>query len=173
MTEVGNIWSQAAAKWNEVSSQIGDGDLEKPTTCAEWTVKDLVEHAMHWQGTGGNVLGAGTNPGDDWATVEPALAAALEDPTNLEGTVEAFGGMPRQGVAGLVIGDLLVHSWDLARSIGVDDTLPAEAVQATLMGLQRLPEEMLRSPTMFGPAVEVADDASPQDQLLAFVGRQP
>jgi len=81
--------------------------------------------------------------------------------------------MPRQGVAGLVIGDLLVHSWDLARSIGVDETLPAGPVQATLMGLQRLPDKMLRGGTMFGPAIEIADDASPQDQLLAFVGRQP
>lgn len=66
-----------------------------------------------------------------------------------------------------------VASWDLARSIGADDTLPAGAVEATLMGLGRLPEEMLRSETMFGPAVEVAADASPQDRLLGFVGRQP
>jgi hypothetical protein len=41
------------------------------------------------------------------------------------------------------------------------------------MGLQRLPEEMLRSDRMFGPAVEVADDASAQDRLIAFVGRKP
>lgn len=173
MTEVANIWSQAAAKWNEVAAQIGDGDMDKPSTCDDWTVKDLVEHAMHWQGAGGNALGAGTNPSDDWSTVEPALAAALQDPANLEGTVPAFGDMPKQGVAGLVIGDLLIHSWDLARSLGVDDTLPAEAVQSTLMGLQRLPEEMLRGPNMFGPAVEASADASPQEQLIAFVGRQP
>jgi uncharacterized protein (TIGR03086 family) len=119
------------------------------------------------------VLGAGTKPGDDWATVEPALAAALQDPANLEGTAEALGGMPKQGVAGLIIGDLLVHSWDLARSIGADDTLPAGAAEATLMGLRRMPDKVLRRGTMFGEAVEVAADASPQDQLLAFVGRQP
>ncbi len=173
MTEVSDIWKQAAAKWNEVSGQVAEADLGKPTTCPEWSVQELLDHAMHWQGLGGGVLGAGTKPGDDWATVEPALAAALQDPANLEGTAEALGGMPKQGVAGLIIGDLLVHSWDLARSIGVDDTLPAGAVEATLMGLRRLPEEMLRSETMFGPAIEVAADASSQDQLLAFVGRQP
>ena len=81
--------------------------------------------------------------------------------------------MPKQGVAGLVIGDLLVHTWDLARSIGADDTLPEAAVESTLMGLQRLPDEMLRGETMFGPPVDVADDASAQDKLIAFVGRQP
>lgn len=173
MTEVGNIWQQAAAKWNEVSGQISEADLAKPSTCADWSVQELVDHAMHWQGAGGGVLGAGTNPGDEWSSVEPALGAALQDPANLEGNAEAFGDMPKQGVAGLIIGDLLVHSWDLARSIGADETLPAEAVEATLMGLRRLPEPMLRGETMFGPAIEVADDASLQDQLLAFVGRQP
>ena len=46
--------------------------------------------------------------------------------------------------------------------IGADETLPAEAVQAVYMGFQRMPEPMLRSSGMFGPAIEVADDASEQ-----------
>lgn len=167
------MWGQAAAKWNEVSAQVGDADWERDTTCSEWTVRGLVDHAMHWQGAGAAALGGSAKPGDDWSVVEPALAAALADQSNLEGTVEAFGGMPAQGVAGLIIGDLLIHSWDLARSLGLDDTLPAEAAESTLMGLQRLPVEMLRSETMFGPEVEVAADASAQDRLLGFVGRQP
>ena len=78
-----------------------------------------------------------------------------------------------QQVLGLLVTDLLVHSWDLARSIGADETLPPEAVEAALMGLQRMPEQMLRGDAMFAPAVEVADDASPQDRLIAFAGRQP
>ena len=146
----GDIWNQAADKWTEVSAQIGDDDWGKPTTCPEWTVRDLVDHAMHWQGMGGGVVGAGTEPGQDWATVRPALGAALQDPANLEGTAEAFGNMPKQAIAGLLIGDLLIHSWDLARSIGV-----------------------LRGGTTFGAAVEVADDASLQDRLIAFAGRRP
>lgn len=169
----GDIWNQAADKWTEVSAQIGDDDWGKPTTCPEWTVRDLVDHAMHWQGMGGGVVGAGTEPGQDWATVRPALGAALQDPANLEGTAEAFGNMPKQAIAGLLIGDLLIHSWDLARSIGVDETLPVEAVESALMGLQRMPEDMLRGGTTFGAAVEVADDASLQDRLIAFAGRRP
>lgn len=167
------MWNQAAAKWSEVAAQISDDDWGKQTTCPDWTVRELVDHAMHWQAAGGGAIGAGTEPGQDWATLQPALEATFADPSNFEGEAEGFGGMPKQGVAGLLIGDLLVHSWDLARSIGVDEALPEEAVASTLMGLQRLPEKMLRGDTMFGPAVEVADDASPQEQLIAFVGRQP
>ena len=173
MNGPGAVWNQAAEKWSATIAQVGDDDWGKSTPCGEWTVQELVDHAMHWQGMGGSVFGAGTAPGQDWAEVQPALSAALADPANLEGTVEQFGNMPKQAMAGLLIADLLVHSWDLARAIGADDSLPAEAVAATHMGLQRLPEATLRGSTMFGPAVEVADDASEQDKLIAFVGRQP
>ena len=173
MESVGDIWGLAADKWDEVRSQVGDDDWAKSTPCQGWTVRDLVDHAMLWQGRGGGVFGADVGPDADWATLRPALAAALADPANLEGTAEELGGTPKQAVAGLITADLLVHSWDLAQSIGADATLPLAAVESTLMGLQRLPREMLRSDRMFGPAVEVADDASPQDKLIAFVGRNP
>lgn len=172
MSEIGDIWRQAAAKWSEVSAQLTDDQMDLATTCDGWTVRDLLDHAMHWQAAGGGMLGAATTPGDGWATIEPKVSAALDVPENLEGNAEQMGGMPRQQVAGFVIGDLLIHSWDLARTIGADETLPAGAVQATLMGLQRVPEQMLRGETMFGPAIEVADDADPQTKLLSFVGRQ-
>ncbi len=173
MSELGDVWRQAAAKWSEVSAQITDDDWERSTPCADWTVRDLVDHTMQWQSTGGAIVGAGTSPGDDWATIEPKLSVALDDPSNLEGVAEQMGGMPKQQAAGFVIGDLLIHSWDLARSLGADETLPDGAVQATLMGLQRVPAEMLRSGTMFAPPIEVPDDASAQDRLLGFVGRTP
>jgi len=171
MSQMGDVWRQAADKWSEVSAQITDDQWDQPTTCPEWNVRELVDHAMHWQAMGGSMVGAGTSEGDDWATIKPKLSEALDDPSNLEGNAEAMGGMPKQQAAGFVIGDLLIHSWDLARSIGADESLPEGAVQATLMGLQRAPDAMLRGPNMFGPALEAADDASAQDRLLAFVGR--
>ncbi|MFT7647876.1 MAG: hypothetical protein ACI8Y4_002626 [Candidatus Poriferisodalaceae bacterium] len=84
---------------------------------------------------GGSVFGAGTKPGDEWSAVQSALESALQDLANLEGNAEAFGNMPKQCVFGLITADLLIHSWDLARSVGADETLPAGTVDATLMGL--------------------------------------
>ncbi|MCP4223258.1 MAG: TIGR03086 family protein [Actinomycetia bacterium] len=173
MEDTGDIWGLAADVWDEVVGQVGKDDWSKATPCDGWTVRELVDHTMHWQGRGGSVFGADVGPDADWTTLKPALAAALADPANLEGTAEALGGTPKQAVAALVTADLLIHSWDLARSIGADATLPEAAVESTLMGLQRLPEEMLRNDRMFGPAVEVADDSSSQDKLIAFVGRRP
>lgn len=170
MESVSDIWGLAADKWDEVMAQVGEADMATSTTCDGWSVQDLVDHAMGWQGRGGAAFGV---EAADWAERKPALKAALADPANLEGTVEAFGGMPKQAVAGLLTTDLLVHAWDLARSVGADETLPDAAVQSALMGLQRLPEPMLRSENMFGAAVEVPEDAIAQDRLIAFVGRQP
>ena len=58
MSGVGAMWQQAADKWTELSDQITDADWDKPTTCDDWTVRDLVDHAMHWQGMGGGVIGS-------------------------------------------------------------------------------------------------------------------
>jgi uncharacterized protein (TIGR03086 family) len=173
MTEQAAVWRLTADKWTEVADAIGDDDWAKSTTCDEFTVRELVDHSMHWQAMGGGIIGAGTTPGDAWTDVRGAISAALEDPSNLEGTVDEFGGMSKQQVLGLLITDLLVHSWDLARSLGVDDTLPPAAVEAALTGLQRMPEEQLRSSGMFAPAVDVGDGASAQDRLIAFTGRRP
>ncbi len=173
MTEQADIWRLTAGKWTEVADQITDDDWSKPTPCDEFTVRDLVDHAMNWQATGGAVVGAGTTPGDAWNEVRPAISAALDVASNLEGVAEAFGGMPKQAILGLLITDLLAHSWDLAHSIGADDTLPAAAVDAATIGLRRMPAEMLRSGGRFAPEVEVPDSASAQDKFIAFTGRQP
>jgi uncharacterized protein (TIGR03086 family) len=68
--------------------------------------------------------------------------------------------------------DILVHGWDLAKTIGqpaaLDDTLAAHvlafAEQAITPGF--------RAPRI-GPAVPVAADAPLTDRLVAFLGRQP
>jgi len=173
MSGPAEVWQQAADKFNAVLAEVGDDQWSTSTPCDEWTVRQLVDHIVYWQGMGGGILGAGTSGDDDWDKIEPALGTALRDPANLEGIAEQFNGMPKHQVAGFLIGDLVIHTWDLARSIGADEQLPEAAVDATMMGLERVPPEMLRSSNMFGPPVDVADDASAQDKLLAFVGRRP
>jgi len=172
-----DIWRPVADKWTAVYARIDDSDWDTTTPCSEWTVRDLVEHNLDWQATGGALLGAATKPGDDWETIRAAYDAHLSDPSNLEGTVDDFGGIPKQELAGFMIGDLLIHSWDLARSIGADETLPPAAVEATMAGLHHVPAELLRGRNplgqpMMGPAVDISDDAAVQDRMLAYTGRR-
>jgi uncharacterized protein (TIGR03086 family) len=173
-----DVWRPVADKWTEVYARVGNNDWDSRTPCDEWSVRGLVDHTLWWQGTGGAMLGAATAPGDDWETIREAFAVHLADPSNLGGTVEEFAGIPKQELTGFLIGDLLIHSWDLARSIGADETLPPAAVGATMAGLHHVPSELLRGhnplgQAMMGPAVEIADDASIQDRMLAFTGRRP
>jgi uncharacterized protein (TIGR03086 family) len=77
-----------------------------------------------------------------------------------------------EAVAGTFM-DVLIHTWDLARATGQDDTLDPDLVDAcATMFLPDMPERG-RAAGIVGPAVEVGADASPQDRLLAAMGRRP
>jgi uncharacterized protein (TIGR03086 family) len=172
MSGPGAVWQQAAETFDRHWQAIGD-QWDAKTPCSEWNVRDLVAHAVATQVSMAGFLGADLPADADWPAARAAMEAIIADPSKLDGVAEGgpFNGMPKHQVLGVACGDLLVHSWDLATAIGADDTLPTEAVQATLMGLQRLPAGMLRSPGMFGAALPAAGDADPQAQLLAFTGR--
>jgi uncharacterized protein (TIGR03086 family) len=103
------------------------------------------------------------------------MDAALAEPGALDGNavLPGLGSMPKQQVIGIAAGDMLIHSWDLARALGRDDTLPSEAVEAVYAALQSIPSDFLRAAGRFKDPVEVPDDASTQDKLLAYAGRQP
>jgi uncharacterized protein (TIGR03086 family) len=178
MSEMLDIYRQVAGKWSAVSGQVRDDQWANPTPCDEWTVRQLMDHTLEWQAEGGRLIGADIAPGDDWARIRVAFDAHLADPDGLAGTVGAFAEIPKQDMAGLLIGDLLIHSWDLARSIGADETLPPDAVEATTAGLHHAPAALLRGTDplghkMMAAAIEVPSDASTQDKMLAFTGRRP
>jgi len=67
---------------------------------------------------------------------------------------------------------MLIHTWDLARAIGVDEALPGEEVAACQAFLEQLPHSILRESGRYVDAVQVSDDADPQTKLLAFAGRR-
>ncbi len=75
-------------------------------------------------------------------------------------------------IATFVLGDVLVHTWDLARAAGLDETLDADEVRRLLEGMEPL-DEVLRSSGQYGQRVPVPDDADEQTRLIAFTGRRP
>ena len=90
----------------------------------------------------------------------------------LDGTVTlSRGEMPASDYCWEMTTDALIHSWDLARGIGADDTLDAELVD--LVYERTLPfVDELQKTGMFAPPVPVPDDAPPQTKLLAIFGRR-
>jgi uncharacterized protein (TIGR03086 family) len=77
-----------------------------------------------------------------------------------------------QAVATFCIGDVLVHTWDLARATGLDEAIDADEVHPLYEGMQSI-DDLLRQSGQYGPRVEVPGDADEQTMLIAFTGRRP
>jgi len=167
-----------------LAGQVTAEDLERPTPCAGWQVRDLLNHiaggapvfAALFRGEGARPFPDDDQLGDDpSAAVRAALGefdAAVRSPGAMERTVASpFGEMPGDTFARLAAFDLMVHSWDLATALGQQLELGDELVQEVdTFARSAIPEE--RAPQMFAPAVEPRSGASRLECLVAFSGRQ-
>jgi uncharacterized protein (TIGR03086 family) len=151
--------------------------LDAPTPCDEWPVRVLMSHMLETQQYFvGSAQGLEVSPpspvptvvlGDDpVAAFEQARAETLRT-FGAEGVIEKTG--PSLGIA---FSDQLLHGWDLARATGQDDTMPEglpEAAYDMIHG--RFTDEQRTG--VFKPEVVVGANASAQEKLLAYTGRQP
>jgi len=106
--------------------------------------------------------------------LDGALQAALDDPEISAREFDMQAGRYRvdDAIATFCLGDVLVHTWDLARATGLDETLDADEVHRLFTGMEPI-DELLRSSGHYGPRVDVAADADEQTKLIAFTGRRP
>ena len=179
MTDALSMWRQVAAGFDQRLAKVGVDDWAATTCCPEWTVTQLVEHAIGSQrfipkalGASGSIDVETEDLVQTWEAVRAAADQALGAPGAIDEIVTLpFGEMPAGEGLGFPIGDLLVHTWDLARAIGADDRLDAQACAVVYANLEPI-DGSIRAPGFFGPKLEPAPDADAQDRLLAFVGRQ-
>jgi uncharacterized protein (TIGR03086 family) len=174
---------------SSVIDNISTAELDRPTPCTEWTVKDIINHI-----TGGatmfaisaeqgsvpdDVMGqlmGGDNLGDDYkgafATATTRAMAVFSQPGVLERTVKLpFGEMPAGVALNIAIFDVATHAVDLASATGqtiADTDLLETAIE---FGHQMIGPE-LRQPGVFDPEQPAPSDATPAERLLAFAGRK-
>jgi uncharacterized protein (TIGR03086 family) len=168
-------WKTAADGFDRRYRAITVAQWGASTPCSEWTVRDLVTHAAVVQVSFGGALGATVAEDADWPTARAAMEAALSRPGSVEGTTNhpAFGEAPKAMLLSVATNDLLIHTWDLARAIGADETLPADLAASAYAWLQQLPAAAIRGAGRFADEVSVPADADAQTKLLAFAGRRP
>lgn len=96
-----------------------------------------------------------------WATVPPGASVRLSYDVV---TVEDY---LREQVS-----DVTIHAWDLARAVGVDETLDELLVEAswTIFEPQR---ETLAASGLFAAPIAIGEDFPLQLRLLAITGRDP
>jgi uncharacterized protein (TIGR03086 family) len=80
--------------------------------------------------------------------------------------------MPAHMIGGMVLGELVVHGWDLARATGRHSAWNEELLGFLHQEVAKT-AEMGREMGVYGPEVPVADTASTLDRTLALTGRNP
>ena len=164
---------------------VGPDGWDAEAPCDGWVARDVVRHLVEWvpwwlgEGTDHSITvttGVDDDPAAAWAELRDQLQAILDRPEAEQETFESqmFGGAMPLGVAAerFVTGDVLVHTWDLAKATGQDTTIDADFAAGMYEGMLPM-DAMLRQSGHFGPRVDVADDADPVTKLIAFTGRTP
>ena len=183
MTETADRFATAAAGFSRTVAAVPADAWNNASPCVGWNARDIVRHLVEWvpgfYGANAKLtFPSGPSVDDDpvgaWATMRDGILAVLADPVASAFEFDSRAGKMsvEQSIAMIVTGDVMIHTWDLARATGLDETLDPIEVHRMLEGVQPF-DEILRSSGQFGPKVMVPDSADEQTKLLAFMGRTP
>ncbi len=171
-----------AAHFAEVVGAVTDWTA--PTPVKEWTARDVVAHLIDWfpgfleAGTGialPAVPNLDTDPAAAWDARRADIQALLDDPVTATSSYRSqmFGELTlTEAVDRFYTSDIFMHTWDLARSAGVDDTLDEAVCADMLAGMEQM-AEVIRSSGQFGDQQSVPANPSAQQRFIAFIGRDP
>ncbi|MER6300933.1 TIGR03086 family metal-binding protein [Kitasatospora sp. NPDC001539] len=181
--------TRAASAAAEVAAAVPAGQrLDAPTPCPEFDLRALINHWVLYTSHGlehrarrvelPEELSARDFTADsDWrsayaAQLERAVAAWAE-PDAWEGDIDLGGSpVPAVGIARMLVLELLLHGWDVARAVGGEIAVDDELARLTL----EIVEEnaaLYRQYAGFAGVVAVPDDAPAWDRALAASGRDP
>ena len=170
-------------------ARVSDDDWQRPTPCTGWTVRDLVNHLV-----GGSVRYAmlldgatveeverqrtldhlGNDPLTAYRATAASVTSAFRQPGALTRTVDHRAGT-RSGEQLLIMRllECTVHAWDLARGVGLEETLDPDLVDLVWRGMPSIGMASGGRASAFSPPVDDAEDLPVQDRLLRLTGRRP
>ena len=163
---------------------IGTTDWDAPAPVDGWVARDVVRHLVEWfpaflEAGSGVRLDKGPSVDDDPVAAgrvhADAVQRLLDDPATAGKVLENrhIGTVPLdRAVDRFYTSDVFMHTWDLARATGQDETLDPEKCAELLAGMEQI-EDVIRASGQYGARVEVPDDADAQTRLLGFIGRDP
>lgn len=177
---------------SQIVTQAQPDDLTRPTPCAGWTVRDLLEHmiAQHYgfaaasAGRGGDPepwrVGRHDDPVGAYATAVEYVLGAFAGPGTLQRSfllpeISPTLQFPAAQAISFHFVDYVVHGWDVARSLGIPFDVDDDIAQAALFVATRVPDgpERLSPGAAFRPSVPRPAGATAVEQVLALLGRSP
>ena len=169
---------KARRGFTKVVESVDPEKWDAQSPCTEWDARGVVEHVIETQNDWIlKPLGVQTERQENvvarWKATDAALDKALSSDDALDRDVQGpMGDTTVRSLIQPLTSDLLMHSWDVGRAVGIDVELDPEVAAAALeMGEQA--GEGLQASGMFGPPVPVADDATVADRMLGVFGRDP
>lgn len=192
-----NRFAAACAGFAERLRAVRPAQWQGPTPCAQWTVRDLVNHMTRGNlnyllllrgGSGEEFLrlreadALGADPVAAFGRSAAEFLARCDEPGALDRVADyPLGQAPGRQLVSIRLTDSVVHTWDLARAAGLDERLDPDLVAwvlgslaSTYRGIAESPvaaettHRFFATPHADGPAT-----ASAQDRLLHLMGRSP
>ena len=180
-------FEQAVSVAKDVLGNVKADQLDDPTPCASWKVRDVINHLVGGSyffaaATNGEAAGDGSDApdfasGDYTAAYEEGskqAVAAFAAPGALERIVKVpFGEFPGAAWMGLATTDTFTHAWDLAKATGQSTDLAPKLAEQLLVGARQAISDAVRGdePMPFAAEKPCPDGATPADRLAAFLGR--
>ncbi|MET7637082.1 TIGR03086 family metal-binding protein [Streptomyces sp. NPDC005438] len=183
LPDLPDLLARVAERARPTLRAVSDAQLDLPTPCAEYDLRQLLNHLLQVvvefqklaRGESADFAGTPELVVGDWRDrfdrETRQLVDAWSRPGALEGAPSGMG-LPRPVVLQLVLLDLTVHPWDVARATGGDFTPEGSAVARLLPTFTEM-APMARSNGVFGAEVPVPEDAPPFSRLLGLTGRDP
>lgn len=167
-------------------ARVRQDQLDHPTPCSEFTVRQLLEHLLAVENriaTVGRTGSIGDSPssaplpdgdlGEGFrVAVDQATDAWTDDQSLARECTLPWGRSPGAVAVAAYVGENVVHGWDLATAIGAPAEADPQLVAIARAGYERiLPPEPRGGEVPFGPVVEPAADAGPTERLANYLGR--
>jgi uncharacterized protein (TIGR03086 family) len=182
----------AADRMARLLAAVPDGALAGPTPCADTALDVLIDHvggfAKAFTAAAKKDLGALTSspPVASTPELEPgwrdriagdlsSIADAWDSPDAWDGMTQVGGvDLPGEVAGRVVLDELVVHGWDIARATGQPfdcDDGELREIEGTVSSFRS--GNTGEIPGLFGPVVPVPDDAPLLDRIVGLTGRDP
>jgi uncharacterized protein (TIGR03086 family) len=183
--------SKVIVETKRVVDNIDPSQLDNPSPCTEWTVRDVMNHMVGGAEMFGlcvrdgevpdaklGELMTGDNLGADYKASFTRAMAGAEEAFQIPGAMDRmvklpFGEVPAGMAVNIAIFDVTIHAWDLAKATGQSTDLDPEVLAVAYQVAQGLLSDDMRNSGVFGPEVSVPEDAPMASRLAGLAGRQP
>ena len=187
-TDLSAEMAVAAAEAARVVRNVPDEALNAPTPCGDWDLRTLLNHTILWTSYSAERRAHGESvaedlmskdfaaePGfrEDYARQIDRAVTAWSDPQAWEGDRNVMGSAtPAADVGAMLIMEMALHGWDVAKATG-QDYHADEALGQALNDTVQAQAELFRKYQGFAGAVEAGPAATTFDRALALSGRDP